>query len=656
MAYNSDVRTQIQIPESGKFVEIVGDSRFPPISVQRTHTGDGSVETAEFSKYAVLTHMVNASDIVVSLSSGDVNIGNVGIVDHTSGTSIYSNVVRTATVSGIEVGALRVLTQDLESNIDDITIGDRLGNMAAVNASLSALRTFTTNPISAVSITNPVTAVTVLNTVSSFSLVNPITAVTVLNPISSFSLVNPVTAVTILNTVSAVSITNPVSSFSLVNPVTSVIVSTNGNTLAVSGTITTIANSYSSPFGDNAALDGFGKLRVTQPKTLFDAKQLTDKLPYVFDEIISGVGAASVWQKGDSMTKMTTSNSGEYVIRQTSMHMNYQPGKSLLGYFTGVFTPQLNVTKRIGLFQGLSSAPYTPTDGIFIESTDGATGYVAFKILKTVGVTYALSAAQPEWNLDRLDGTGRSGLSINLSSAQLLVIDYEWLGVGRIRCGFNIAGKTIYAHEFIHTNGLLAPYMTSGNQPIRYEIRQTGSGSGFLNHICSSVMSEGGEEYIGTSLTADLTGVNGVNLITASYRPLLAVRLNPDSHDLSVVLKTLNILNTGTATAMYKVIMNPTITNGSLNFVNLASNPNVQSAQGSSTLGLSGGYELTTGYAFKGADKSAQGGTGPNQLLGELAILGTRINGTPDVFVIAAKGVEGATDGVFAAVDMILRG
>lgn len=78
MAYNSDVRTQIQIPESGKFVEIVGDSRFPQISVNREYP-NGSVETAEFSKYAVLTHMVNASDISISLSSSNLNIGNVGV-------------------------------------------------------------------------------------------------------------------------------------------------------------------------------------------------------------------------------------------------------------------------------------------------------------------------------------------------------------------------------------------------------------------------------------------------------------------------------------------------------------------------------------------------------------------------------------------------
>jgi len=412
----------------------------------------------------------------------------------------------------------------------------------------------------------------------------------------------------------------------------------------------------SQPFGDNAALDGFGKLRVTTPKTLFDAKQLTGKLPNVFDEVINGT-ATSVWQKGDSLTKMTTAASGDYVIRQTSARFNYQPGKSMLAYFTGVFTPQVNVTKRIGLFHGLSSAPYNPVDGIFIESTDGPVGYVAFRVLKAEGTYYALSAAQPAWNLDRLDGTGPSGFSVDFNFAQLLVIDYEWLGVGRIRCGFNIAGKTIYAHEFTHPAGLTVPYMTSGNQPVRYEIRQTGAGSGTMNHICTSVMSEGGEEYIGSPITAELSATPGAAMVGVTtndltFKPIIAVRLNPTASDLSLVAKRVNIFNSGANSVIYRIVQNPTITGGSLVYNNLLDTDLVQLANGSASLGLSGGTNLMSGFVDNG--RSSAAGTGGGDLLGELAILGTRINGTPDTFVIAAKSITGAST-VFAAIDMILR-
>lgn len=406
------------------------------------------------------------------------------------------------------------------------------------------------------------------------------------------------------------------------------------------------------PFGDNASLDGFGKLRVTAPKTLFDAKQLTDKLPQFFDEVVSGSGASSVWQSGDSLTLMSTTSSGDYVIRQTSMHFNYQPGKSMLAYFTGMFKPETNIVKRVGLFQGQTTAPYLPTDGIFLETSDGVAGYNAFRVLKTAGTTYSLSAAQPDWNLDRLDGSGPSGLVVDFNSTQLMVIDYEWLGVGRIRCGFNIEGQTIYAHQFTHP-GLTVPYITSGNQPVRYEIRQTGPGSGSLKHICSSVMSEGGEDYIGSSLTAELSAPAGIAIVTSDYRPIYAVRLGPAAHDLSLVLKKLHILNVGNSDCIYKVIQNPVVTGGSLAFADLPSNPNIQVAEGSASLGLAGGYDLASGYANKG-NSAVSSGTGGTDLLGELAVLGTKIDGTSDTFVIAAKSLIGSST-VFVSVDMILR-
>lgn len=476
MAYNSDVRTQIQIPESGKFLEISNDARFPQLSVQRTHTGDNSVETAKFSKYAVLTYDVS---------------------------SAHNNV--------------------------------------------------------------------------------------------------------------------------------------NG-----------------SAFGDNDSIDAFGRLRVSSPKTLFDAKQLTDKLPQFFDEALSG-GATSTWVLGDSLTLMTTQSAGDYAIRQTSMHFNYQPGKSLLANFTGVFAPQTNIIKRVGLFQGLSSAPYTPTDGIFIESSDGPNGYIAFRVLKTAGTPYSLSAAQPNWNIDKLDGTGASGIKIDFNTAVLMVIDYEWLSVGRVRCGFNIGGKTFYAHQFTNIGTLSAPYMTSGNQPVRYEIRQTGVGSGYLKHICSSVMSEGGEPYIGTSLTCEASASVIIDSQTL-FRPVLAIRLNPNSHDLSLVAKQINVLNTGVGDIYWKVVQNPTINGGVLNYRNTPYNSNVQFAQGSSTLSVSGGYDLISSYAKSGNSTNAFGGANA-EILGELAVLGMKLNGVPDTIVIAARSLKSASDGnVFSAIDMVLRG
>jgi hypothetical protein len=164
-------------------------------------------------------------------------------------------------------------------------------------------------------------------------------------------------------------------------------------------------------------------------------------------------------------------------------------------------------------------------------------------------------------------------------------------------------------------------------------------------------MSEGGEAYIGTSLTADMSAA--VDLVAAAYRPVLAVRLNPVAHDLSLVIKTIHNLNTGTNDAIFKVLLNPTITGGSLTYKNLSFNDKVQFAEGSAALGVSGGYALASSFVNKG-NSAVAAGTGGVELLGELSVLGTKINGTPDTLVVAAKGIGGAAT-MYSAIDMILR-
>lgn len=90
--------------------------------------------------YARASYITNFSDMAINLSAGDVSIGAVTIKDNNSG--LNADVVN---VPGYGAG-LQVLTQDLESTIDDITIGDKAGNYANVDSSLSALNVKIVNP------------------------------------------------------------------------------------------------------------------------------------------------------------------------------------------------------------------------------------------------------------------------------------------------------------------------------------------------------------------------------------------------------------------------------------------------------------------------------------------------------------------------------
>ncbi len=403
-----------------------------------------------------------------------------------------------------------------------------------------------------------------------------------------------------------------------------------------------------SAFGDNSSLDAFGRLRITEPRTLFDSKFITGKSAYTFDEVLSG-SATSTHVRGDSLVALSTTATNSFAIRQTFTHFNYQPGKSTQVLCTGLFTPQTNVIKRIGLFQGLSSVPYLPDDGIYLQSDNNT---VSFHVLKTAGTASHLSAAQADWNVDRLDGTGPSGITIDFTKAQIVTFDYEWLGIGRVRCGFVIGGITYYVHYFENINALTEPYMSSPNHPIRYEIRQTGAGTGLLKQICSTVIVEGGEENVGTSLTTDTS--SGLSVDT-TLRPLLALRLNPTSIDLVAVLKNIQFHNTGNTAIYYKVVVDPTITGGSLGtFSAIDGYTDVQSAQGSATLSLSGGYDLVSGFVPSG-NSAVASGAGNQAIDRELIRLGSKIDGSPVVVVIAGKALTGTATSVYTTANLEIR-
>lgn len=400
-----------------------------------------------------------------------------------------------------------------------------------------------------------------------------------------------------------------------------------------------------SPFGDNSSIDAFGRLRVGIPQTLFDSKMLYDKLPAVFDEKIN-LGS-STFIMGDSLVSMQTSATSGYVIRQSTARFNYQPGKSMMANMTFIAPPETNTIKRIGLFQGLSAAPYNPSDGMYLEI--GSSG-PSFVIVKTDGTASTTTIPQSSWNVDRLDGTGSSGITLDFTKGQIFTIDYEWLGLGRVRFGFYIAGKLYYAHHVTNVNALTCPYITSPNQPIRYEIRQTGTGSGTLKQVCATVVEEGAPEEIGYSVTAATTGTITVqnNVIT----PVLAVRLSPGASNLSLFLKEFNLFNTdNTTNAKYTLYKDSTITGGSLTWTKPADSY-FEYAYGSSSLSLSGGFALYSGFIPKSQGTST--GVGSQDIQGLLGRFGTKIDGTPVTLIIAALGL-GATVPLYASANAFIK-
>src|SRR5210317_2571124 len=249
----------------------------------------------------------------------------------------------------------------------------------------------------------------------------------------------------------------------------------------VNGSGTTIISG-----GDGStAYDAFGRLRVSSPLTIFDSKNVMSKNS-LFDESLTGSGTVSYTANKSTVNLNVTTASGDKVIRQSKRVMSYQPGKSLLNFNTFVMNTQTeNLEQRVGMFDA--------NNGIFFEDT--GTGYQFVRRTYTSGSAVDTAVAQSSWNGDKLDGTGESGYDLNPELATIMFMDFEWLGMGAVRCGFVIDGKFITAHSFYNANDLSTVYMQTANLPIRYEIETTGtiSGAAVLQQVCSTTIIEGGD-------------------------------------------------------------------------------------------------------------------------------------------------------------------
>lgn len=379
---------------------------------------------------------------------------------------------------------------------------------------------------------------------------------------------------------------------------------------------------------DTGNIDAFGRARVSELTTQFDAKQIYDNLPLFIDTVSNGTGL-STHSTVEARSQLTTVLLGDYVVSQTKQRFNYQSGKSQLIFMTcNNFESETNVTKRIGYFSSSSVSPYTASlDGLFIES--GAN--VSINIYKTGTLTEQTN--QSSWNLDKLDGTGESGINIDWSKNIIFVVDFEWLGVGRVRWGIVVNGLITYFHESNHANVTSGIYMSSPNQPLRWEIRQTGAGSGTFNYICASVNSEGSINKLGKILSVN-NGATHINANNTSNTYILhAIRLNSTNLDTLVDVLSFNSLSATNDAYLWSVVLNPSVT-GALSFTTVTTS-SLQHAVGT-TQTITGGTVLDSGYV--GAQN------GDSKSIDNAIRLGATIGGVSDVLTFCVRPLSANLD------------
>lgn len=268
--------------------------------------------------------------------------------------------------------------------------------------------------------------------------------------------------------------------------------------------------------GRPSQLDAFGNLRISDPVTLFDTQfQYGTFEDILWSKKVVGTGSITHLPNESSIQIQVGTALNDRVVWQSRRYIRYQPGKSQKIIMTTVFGAQkAGVTKRCGYFD--------IANGIFFEQT-GTTVAVVLRSSAT-GVAVDNRVLQADWNYDKMDGTGPSGLTLDSSKAQIVFIDLEWLSVGTVRIGFVINGQLHYVHYFNHSNIITTCYMTTANLPVRYEILNTAITASVtsIKAICCSVQSEGGFFEEGYFSATASNGITAVSVTTR--RPILSIR------------------------------------------------------------------------------------------------------------------------------------
>ena len=381
------------------------------------------------------------------------------------------------------------------------------------------------------------------------------------------------------------------------------------------------------------SLDAFGRLRTSEPYSLFDSSNR-----YAADnqfDTSTVTGGSTTFLPNEAAVRMdVTTASGAEVVRQSFRTMLYQPGKSLLFLASFVMNAaKANLRQRVGYFG--------TQNGVYFELNNTTKAFVLRTYVGGSVDNTSRRVEQSSWNGDKLDGTGASGYTLDLIKPQLLWMDFEWLGVGNVRVGFVIDGQFIVCHTYQTANVYgTSVYMTTGSLPIRYEITNTAAtaDASYLKQICSSVVSEGGLQ----PSSIDHCAIRSTTLasIGTTLLPLVSIRLASTALGSIVLPSAVKILPISADSFEIQLVKNATLTNASYNAV--ASDANVQFDVAATA--MTGGTIVQVDYAA--GTNQGQTVLNPVSVFNWDYQLGASLAGVSDVYTIGVRTISGTGDAI----------
>jgi hypothetical protein len=270
-------------------------------------------------------------------------------------------------------------------------------------------------------------------------------------------------------------------------------------------------------FGEGPAeLSAFNQLRTAQQQLLAEYLFLKDTNPAAFSNALIGSATVTHEPTFQAVKLLVGDTTNDQATHTSNL---YHP--ALAGGST-VFTiaTRLDTNTQAGLVQNWGA--FDATDGFFFQQNGSTLNVVHRKTFE--GSTTNNPIAQSDWNKDKLDGTGSSGMTLDVTKSNLYWIDYQHLGGGRIRWGVYYEGERLVCHEMYMENKASHNSISNPNRPICWAIKCTDGaqytgdkfmyayGASVYTESTADIMEEGALKLYDRSHTLDgnLTGAKYV--------------------------------------------------------------------------------------------------------------------------------------------------
>ena len=243
--------------------------------------------------------------------------------------------------------------------------------------------------------------------------------------------------------------------------------------------------------------DVVGKLKVSQSQNIYDADFEYGVQPLRWEQYIQNVsGQASIVQNpglgGVTMTIGGGNVPGDITVRQSRPYHRYQPGKTFYMASNVNFGASVQGQfQRVGIFDD--------SNGMFFMQAGApyaGNPYAMFAVIRSDSGGVPVDTVIPfeAWN-----GNKNIANAVDWTKVQMIWMEYAWYGAGALRWGVVIDGEPWIMHQVGTGNGVvngvnqIKPWSRTGNLPVRYEQRDSGStGLSVMTHYGVSVLIEGG--------------------------------------------------------------------------------------------------------------------------------------------------------------------